>query len=217
MSIAPQVKAELSASSVITVNPKKSHVLLIALCGLAALFAVGSGIFFFLEKNTPAFIFLGLTVADLVAIYGGYLISHKDQDRAGATVNVEQTNEEGKIQTRMSMDIRSIADVEAASKFLAWIQRVFDRKPLPVAQGMLDERMQPIEGTEAQAQAAVETTNLEAQRQVDAVAALARPGPPMPDTTGMILPQDGLAPQLPSSANEIASPSEPNPTTGNSQ
>ncbi|MDF8362004.1 hypothetical protein [Achromobacter anxifer] len=203
MSLGPQLEGKLSASADVKISPSRSHVLLVALCLLAALFFGGSVFFFYVDKAVPGFLFCGLTVLVLVAIWRGYRLSQKDQDREGGSpFTLDQHRTSNEVQTRLSFDVRSLADLEDLKSVLEWISTCFNRQPLPPADAMLDSNMQPIPNSKAAADSAVDATNEEARQQLSDVGQVFAPMRAEVGA-GMVPPLDGAPLGPVSPANRI--------------
>lgn len=211
MSLGPKLEGKVSASADVQISPDRSNVLLVALCLLAALFFGGSALFFYVDKPLPAFLFLALTLLDLLAICWGFSRSQKDQDRVGGNpFTLDQHTTSNEVQTRVSFDVRSLADLENLKSVLDWISTCFNRQPLPPADAMLDPSMQPIPNTETAAASVVDAANQQARQQLSAIGQVFAPTRAEVGA-GMAPPLNEAPPGPVSPANRIHPSVEPTP------
>ncbi|QXI57045.1 hypothetical protein HU759_018235 [Pseudomonas sp. OE 28.3] len=157
---------ELKAAATVDVSPKGGQIAIFLLLAFSAI-SFGASVWLYMGQKPFILPLAGSIVFLLIGSFF-WIVSHRNESLKSShpfTLNLG----EGEKSLVISADARSMPAINYIKSMLDYYSTVFHRAPLPVASGMIDDKGQPISGTESEAQAVTDKAHELAQQQCDAL------------------------------------------------
>ncbi|WP_125926738.1 hypothetical protein [Pseudomonas moraviensis] len=157
---------ELKAAATVDVSPKGGQIAIFLLLAFSAV-SFGASVWLYMGQK-PFVLPLAGSIVFLLIGSVFWIVSHRNESLKSShpfTLNLG----EGEKSLVMSADARSMPAINYIKNMLDHYSNVFHRAPLPVASGLIDDKGQPISGTESAAQAVTDKAHELAQQQCDAL------------------------------------------------